>query len=58
MGRKEVRGETSVLKKVVTSYRAEIAALKRRAGALSSSFVICRRPTERRRLRVTERGHP
>jgi DNA-binding transcriptional regulator YiaG len=34
IARREVRGETSALKKALTTYRAEIAALKRRAEAL------------------------
>ena len=34
LARKEVRAETEGLKKSVTTYRAEIAALKRRAQAL------------------------
>ena len=34
LARKEVRAETESLKKSVTTYRAEIAALKRRAQAL------------------------
>ena len=34
IARREIRGETTALKKAVATYRAEIAALKRRAGAL------------------------
>ena len=34
VSRKEVRAETQALKKAVTAYRTEIAALKRRAHAL------------------------
>ena len=34
IARREVRGETSALKKAVTSHRAEIATLKRRTQAL------------------------
>lgn len=34
VARKEIRAETQALKKAVTTYRAEIAALKRRAQAL------------------------
>ena len=34
VARKEVRGETQVLKKAVTSYRSEIASLKRRVHEL------------------------
>lgn len=34
IARKEVRGELETLKKAVTSYRSEIAALKRRAQTL------------------------
>jgi DNA-binding transcriptional regulator YiaG len=36
VARKEVRGETAGLKKAVSSYRSEIAALKRRALALEA----------------------
>jgi DNA-binding transcriptional regulator YiaG len=38
VARKQVRAETSVLKKTVGTYRAEIAALKRRAQALESEI--------------------
>jgi len=38
VARKEVRGETASLKKAVSSYRAEIAALKRRAQALEQQL--------------------
>jgi DNA-binding transcriptional regulator YiaG len=38
VARKEVRGETSHLKKAVSSYRSEIAALKRRAQALEQQL--------------------
>jgi DNA-binding transcriptional regulator YiaG len=38
VARKQVRAETSVLKKAVGTYRAEIAALKRRAQALESEI--------------------
>jgi DNA-binding transcriptional regulator YiaG len=38
VARKEVRGETLGLKKAVTGYRAEIAALKRRAHALEQEL--------------------
>jgi DNA-binding XRE family transcriptional regulator len=34
VARKEIRGETQPLKKAVSAYRSEIAALKRRAQAL------------------------
>jgi DNA-binding XRE family transcriptional regulator len=34
VARKQVRSETSTLKKVISAYRSEIAALKRRAQAL------------------------
>jgi DNA-binding transcriptional regulator YiaG len=37
VARKEVRGETTALKKAVTGYRAEIAALKRRTHALEQA---------------------
>ncbi len=36
VARKEVRAETASLKKAISNYRAEIAALKRRAQALES----------------------
>ena len=36
VARKEVRGETVPLKKAVSAYRSEIAALKRRAKILAS----------------------
>jgi len=36
VARKEVRAETATLKKAVSTYRSEIAALKRRAQALES----------------------
>jgi DNA-binding transcriptional regulator YiaG len=36
VARKEVRGETAGLKKAISSYRSEIAALKRRAQALEA----------------------
>jgi DNA-binding transcriptional regulator YiaG len=38
IARREVRGETSALKKAVTTSRAEIAALKRRAQALEQQI--------------------
>jgi len=38
VARKEVRGETASLKKAVSSYRAEIAALKRRAQTLEQQL--------------------
>jgi len=38
VARKEVRGETQGLKKAVSAYRAEIAALKRRAQALEQEL--------------------
>jgi DNA-binding transcriptional regulator YiaG len=38
VARKEVRGETASLKKAVSSYRSEIAALKRRALALEAEL--------------------
>jgi DNA-binding transcriptional regulator YiaG len=38
VARKQVRAETTVLKKAVGTYRAEIAALKRRAQALESEL--------------------
>jgi DNA-binding transcriptional regulator YiaG len=38
VARKEVRGETLGLKKAVSAYRAEIAALKRRAQALEQEL--------------------
>lgn len=38
VARKEVRGETLSLKKAVTAYRAEIAALKRRTQALEQEL--------------------
>jgi len=38
VARKEVRGETAGLKKAVSSYRSEIAALKRRALALEAEL--------------------
>ncbi len=38
VARKEVRGETQGLKKAVTAYRAEIAALKRRTQALEQEL--------------------
>jgi DNA-binding transcriptional regulator YiaG len=38
VARKEVRGETQHLKKAVSSYRSEIAALKRRAQALEQQL--------------------
>lgn len=38
VARKEVRNETQALKKAVTTYRAEIAALKRRAQALEQEL--------------------
>ena len=38
VARKEVRGETVGLKKAISSYRSEIAALKRRAQALESEL--------------------
>jgi DNA-binding transcriptional regulator YiaG len=38
VARKEVRSETLVLKKAVGAYRAEIAALKRRAEALEQEL--------------------
>ena len=38
VARKEVRGDTAILKKAVSSYRSEIAALKRRALALEAEL--------------------
>jgi DNA-binding transcriptional regulator YiaG len=38
VARKEVRGETAGLKKAISSYRSEIAALKRRALALETEL--------------------
>lgn len=38
VSRKEVRGETQALRKSVTSYRSEIAALKRRLQALEQQI--------------------
>ena len=38
VARKEVRGETQGLKKAVSAYRAEIAALKRRTQALEQEL--------------------
>jgi DNA-binding transcriptional regulator YiaG len=38
VARKEVRGETVPLKKAVSAYRSEIAALKRRAQTLEQSL--------------------
>lgn len=38
VARKEVRGETIQLKKAVSAYRSEIAALKRRAQALEQQL--------------------
>lgn len=38
VARKEVRGETAGLKKAISSYRSEIAALKRRALALEGEL--------------------
>ncbi len=38
VARKEVRGETAGLKKAISGYRSEIAALKRRAQALETEL--------------------
>ena len=38
VARKEIRGETSGMKKAVSTYRAEIAALKRRTQALEQQL--------------------
>ena len=38
IARKEVRGETAAFKKAATTYRSEIAALKRRAQALEQQL--------------------
>jgi DNA-binding XRE family transcriptional regulator len=38
VARKEIRGETAHLKKAVSGYRSEIAALKRRAQALEQQL--------------------
>lgn len=38
VARKEVRGETASLKKAISTYRAEIAALKRRTQALEQEL--------------------
>ena len=67
VARKQVRAETSVLKKAVGTYRAEIAALKRRAQALESEIrrlskaqtrtKTAEAPTEpERKLRFTAKG--
>ena len=50
IARKEVRGETAAFKKAATSYRSEIAALKRRAQALEQQLrrlTKSKAPTER-----------
>jgi DNA-binding transcriptional regulator YiaG len=67
VARRQVRAETSTLKKAVATYRAEIAALKRRAQALESqlrqlSKAQARQPAvespaePERRLRFTAKG--
>jgi DNA-binding transcriptional regulator YiaG len=67
VARKQVRAETSVLKKAVGTYRAEIAALKRRAQVLESELrrlskahaktEAVEAPTESdRKLRFTAKG--
>jgi len=67
VARKQVRAETSVLKQAVGTYRAEIAALKRRAQALESELRRFSKaqartepveaPTEpERKLRFTAKG--
>jgi DNA-binding transcriptional regulator YiaG len=67
VARKQVRAETSVLKQAVGTYRAEIAALKRRAQALESEIRRLSKaqartepveaPTEpERKLRFTAKG--
>jgi len=67
VARKQVRAETSVLKQAVGTYRAEIAALKRRAQALESELRRLSKaqartepveaPTEpERKLRFTAKG--
>jgi chromosome segregation ATPase len=38
VARKEIRGETTALKKAVSAYRAEIAALKRRMQAMEQNL--------------------
>lgn len=38
VARKEIRGETQALKKAVSAYRSDIAALKRRAQALEQQL--------------------
>ena len=38
IARREIRGETTALKKAAATYRAEIAALKRRAGDLEQQL--------------------
>jgi DNA-binding transcriptional regulator YiaG len=43
VARKEVRGETMALKKAVSSYRSEFAALKRRLKALEHALRIASR---------------
>ena len=67
VARKQVRAETSVLKQAIGTYRAEIAALKRRAQALESELRRLSKaqartepveaPTEpERKLRFTAKG--
>ena len=47
IARREIRGETTALKKAAAAYRSEIAALKRRAQALEQQV---RRLTKSKRL--------
>ena len=47
VSRKEVRGETEALKRAVTSYRSEIAALKRRTQALEQQLRSFARASKR-----------
>lgn len=55
IARKEVRAETSGLKKAVSGYRSEIAMLKRRAHDLERQ--LSRRPKEAAHAKLEPRGN-
>ena len=58
VARKEVRSETRSLKKAVSAYRSEIAALKRRAQALEQQIRRISKTSQDVSTDTTEEGEP
>jgi DNA-binding transcriptional regulator YiaG len=54
IARKEIRAETSSLRKSAATYRAEIAALKRRISALEAAVKKLRKPVSTRKAEPEE----